>query len=625
MTSIIITDEDINQISSSMCLAFDDEHIRILKSLDSIDVQACPGSGKTTLIAAKLIILSQKLDFKKDAICVLSHTNVAKYEIIKRIEQSNNERALKLLAYPNFIGTIHEFVNKFIGVPYLRSLDRQIKIIDDEITATKITQLIPTTILSEFKVLEDKKCYSFKVNKVTGKDRYEANFPKQRDSSSFTSEDFTKELRAAKKKIFNDGYYFHDEMFVFGNAYLNQNDSLIKMLKDRFKYIFLDEMQDSSKVQEDLINRLFNENNNVIQRFGDVDQILFASMSTLNDSYNNQKNFFSRINTSNRFHSQIAMVAKNLSFSGINLCSRDSVDVIKPCLMVFQSSTDVLQNFTNLVKSEVVERRKIELPHVKALGWVTDKGIKKYFAEFSPEHDKRKYRPNKFITSFWLARQMINDGCDLNIPYQYIINSIVRLVKFVNDEVYNTESLFMFIEKINKTSEFKKCIFDIFSQIEAITGDLYNGIICNILDSLLIDSSINDNEDFIEYVLYQDCINIITTNQKTIDGISIDFSTIHGAKGETHDATLILESSYWGNYDIKLMLPWILGQEVDRCNLSKELGNYKNHSASIEHMRLLYVAMTRPKYLLCMAINKQNITDGQIQLFKDQGWSIKQC
>lgn len=626
MTSIVITDEDIDQISSSMGLTFDGEHRKILKSLDSIDVQACPGSGKTTLIAAKLIMLSHKLDFNKDAICVLSHTNVAKDEIIKRIEQSNNEKALKLLAYPNFIGTIHEFVNKFLGVPYLKSLDRQIKIIDDEITAARIKQLIPTTILSEFKVSEDKKCYSFKISKVNGEDKYQANFPKQRDSSSLTSEDFKKELRDAKNKIFNDGYYFHDEMFVFANAYLDQNQSLIKMLTDRFKYIFLDEMQDTSKAQEDLIERFFNKPNNVIQRFGDVDQTLFDGMGELNKGYNGQQNWFSKIHISNRFHHQIANVAKILSFSGIDLSSRDNTNDIKPCLIIFQSPTNVLQEFTNLVKSEIVEKKSIELPLVKALGWVkSSNGIKKYFTEFSPEHDKRKYLPNKFITNIWLVKQMIRDSSDLNIPYQHIINGIIRIVKFVCDEVYNTESLFKFIEKINRENEFKKCIFDIFSQIKSITEDSYYEIIDNIWNSLLLDSKIRDDKDFSEYTSYQDYMNIITTNQKTIDGITIDFSTIHGAKGETHDATLILESSYWGNYDIKLMLPWILGLEVDRSNLAKKLGNHRGHSVSTQHMRQLYVAMSRPRHLLCLAVSQQNITGDQIQLFEDQGWNIKMC
>ena len=54
-------------------------------------VQACPGSGKTTLLVAKLILLAQTVDFSKERICVLTHTNIAVDEIKKKIEKHRNK------------------------------------------------------------------------------------------------------------------------------------------------------------------------------------------------------------------------------------------------------------------------------------------------------------------------------------------------------------------------------------------------------------------------------------------------------------------------------------------------------------------------------------------------------
>ena len=48
---IDITDEDIDLLQQEMGLVFDDIRRECLKSYR--DVQACPGSGKTTLVAAK--------------------------------------------------------------------------------------------------------------------------------------------------------------------------------------------------------------------------------------------------------------------------------------------------------------------------------------------------------------------------------------------------------------------------------------------------------------------------------------------------------------------------------------------------------------------------------------------
>lgn len=48
ISKIEITNEDINWIQKIMPeIEFDDDRINVLKSLDSVDINACPGSGKT--------------------------------------------------------------------------------------------------------------------------------------------------------------------------------------------------------------------------------------------------------------------------------------------------------------------------------------------------------------------------------------------------------------------------------------------------------------------------------------------------------------------------------------------------------------------------------------------------
>ncbi|MFM2488798.1 UvrD-helicase domain-containing protein [Enterococcus avium] len=87
MDEIVITDEDIDWVESIMegDISFDKERRDIIKDLRSIDIQAFPGSGKTTVLVAKLAILANKWTSTSSGICVLSHTNVAREEIEKRI------------------------------------------------------------------------------------------------------------------------------------------------------------------------------------------------------------------------------------------------------------------------------------------------------------------------------------------------------------------------------------------------------------------------------------------------------------------------------------------------------------------------------------------------------------
>jgi hypothetical protein len=76
---IEITDEEIQYAERLLLPAgktFDDEPKAFIRDFRTIDLQAVPGSGKTTALLAKLVILEQKLPFAEGSgILVLSHTN----------------------------------------------------------------------------------------------------------------------------------------------------------------------------------------------------------------------------------------------------------------------------------------------------------------------------------------------------------------------------------------------------------------------------------------------------------------------------------------------------------------------------------------------------------------------
>ena len=102
---ITITDVDIDWVEGILDgnIKFDQPRRNIIKNLESIDIQAFPGSGKTTILVAKLAILAKKWTSTTSGICVLSHTNVAREEIEKRL--GNTEIGAELLRYPHFIGS----------------------------------------------------------------------------------------------------------------------------------------------------------------------------------------------------------------------------------------------------------------------------------------------------------------------------------------------------------------------------------------------------------------------------------------------------------------------------------------------------------------------------------------
>ena len=126
----VVTDADIAKAEAYLSVSFDEPRRQILRSNDSFDVQACPGSGKTTLLVAKLAVLADKWLHSRRGICVLSHTNVARQEIEKKLGGTPVGR--RLLAYPHFVGTIHGFVNEFLALPLLRAEGYHVRLIDND-------------------------------------------------------------------------------------------------------------------------------------------------------------------------------------------------------------------------------------------------------------------------------------------------------------------------------------------------------------------------------------------------------------------------------------------------------------------------------------------------------------
>jgi hypothetical protein len=116
--AINILDEDIADAEKLLLPAgktFDAERRTFIRCLETSDLQAVPGSGKTTALMAKLQILDRYLPFADGSgLLVISHTNAA----IDEINGKLRPYCQHLFSYPNFVGTIQTFVDQFLAIPY---------------------------------------------------------------------------------------------------------------------------------------------------------------------------------------------------------------------------------------------------------------------------------------------------------------------------------------------------------------------------------------------------------------------------------------------------------------------------------------------------------------------------
>ena len=78
---------------------FTEENQRsFLSATESLDVQAAPGNGKTTLLVAKLALLSRSWSSRTQGVCVISHTNAARDEIEKKLFKHPLASAFSLIS-----------------------------------------------------------------------------------------------------------------------------------------------------------------------------------------------------------------------------------------------------------------------------------------------------------------------------------------------------------------------------------------------------------------------------------------------------------------------------------------------------------------------------------------------
>lgn len=99
-----ITDNEIEVVEKLLLpenCHFADDAKEVIRHWKSTDISACPGSGKTTVLLAKLKLIADRMPLENGTgICVLSHTNVAVNEIRLKL----TEYADKITSYPNSLG-----------------------------------------------------------------------------------------------------------------------------------------------------------------------------------------------------------------------------------------------------------------------------------------------------------------------------------------------------------------------------------------------------------------------------------------------------------------------------------------------------------------------------------------
>ncbi|MEO5716254.1 MAG: UvrD-helicase domain-containing protein [Luteolibacter sp.] len=650
-----VTDGDIEWVSGLLKLRpLDAPRKEFLQGLVTTDVSACPGSGKTTLAVAKLAILARKWKSLSQGVCILSHTNVAKDEI--KVRLGHTIEGQRLLRYPHCIETIHGFVNRFLTTPWLHSAGRPLSVIDNDVTAAARRKHLSR---GDFRTLSG--FLSRKYKSFEGLRLGSADFQNPLVGTDFPSGSHTpmyKLAASALRHAAEEGYFCYDEIFTLAEAMLTQHPALASVLAHRFPFVLVDEMQDTSEQQDSFLRRIFPRDSDsvCIQRVGDPNQAIFEEMApNTTDPFPDPQRCI-HISNSFRFDSSIATIASGFARSpikptglqGLRLVEASALDH-RIFLFPDDDTSGVLPAFGRHVITSL-PAGQIGGALVTAVG-----GVHKAYEDVPPGHKhypktvshywqpytagaNRPARPACLVEYFHAAQTLATNSGELAACVDQVAGGLIRLCSVSGgkpDRRLHSRPHLQLTRLLASDKNANLTYRDLITRLllaretlSSSTWDEFTAISLKIAAFLGAPETppASALKGFLTWAESGPLIapgltadpNVYCHQEGDVR-LDIKLGSIHQAKGQTHSATLILET-FQNAHFLKSLLPWLTGdnQNGTRCN----------SDAAAQRLLLMYVAMTRPTDLLCLAMQKGSLGPGQRAAvsedkLKAKGWSIE--
>lgn len=536
-------------------------------------VRACPGSGKTYCVSARLARLI--LDWRNNyaGIAAVSFTNVAWQEIERKY--SDEFKLGDRISFPHFIGTIDSFINKYIFLPYghliLKCKNRPTLV--GEPHGIWTGKYFSDSLFDNISYKIDGTLYA--INDRVMPNNWSAN----------------NRIISSKKNINKGGFATQSDANYFAMKILEQFPQIAKALALRFPYLIVDEAQDTSDIQMRIIDLLIENGLNEVMLVGDPDQAIFewndARPDLLNEKFNAWEDSVV-LNESRRSSQLICNYTFNISsLAEASTAVNDVKDFThQPRVILYNNNLlEIVKDFiyeceqNGIVASEesiaVIYRSKnlvneiTGIPEIPFNGspWITHDNYTKDFAK-----GKFLYDNGDFKGGFKaIEKAILKQENNLSFCAEENIDRVIDKLGFVKFKTLVNQ----FINLLPKTD---------ITLGQWIT-DSNRAIKQNNLNFELKINNTRSNYSF-NQIFLNEKERIIDRNYR--------LGTVHSVKGETFDATLLFLK--------------------DRCATNTKYSNllFPNRQLKpkeMEELRIAYVGITRPRKILVIAVpNEENKT-----------------
>lgn len=579
-------------------------------------ILAVPGSGKTTVLLNRILNLIKNHNIDSSEIISITFSKSQGIDMEKRFLAQNPEFRGKIT-----FKTIHAFCYEIVR-NYMKLKNIKKTLIEGNNEFNRILILKRVYYQKNYKKLSDEEINDFFSI-------YDYTKNKMYDFEGYLRKNHFISNRSLMLKLYNlydeikiqNNFMDFNDLLILANEYISTDKKLLKALKNRYKFFQIDEGQDTSTLQFEIIRKIVFPENNVFI-VADDDQSIYSFRGASPENLLNFKDIYP--------NSKIFFMDKNF---------RSTKNIIKISNKIIQGNKIRYEKYS---KHTTEENSQIMLFKVKN-STIQARELVKRISEINPnETIGVLYRNN--ISSLYIADILKNNDIDFFVKenkFDFYSNRILNDVK----------NILLFSEDTTDLEVFKRIYFKLNAYIKKdfITKLEYKPYNQCVLESLLDLDELNDfylnkftslrndfkrlkrmkMEDKIDCILYElgygdyldnfnefsnlnynlifDLIKYLSKDLKTFDEFiekldnlkellknasssksNISISTIHSSKGLEYDNVFIIDL-------------------IDGEFPQKSILNSFDEKLLEEERRLFYVAMTRArKRLFLYTIKERN-------------------
>lgn len=596
-------------------------------------VLAVPGSGKTTVILNRIINLIENHDVLPKNILSITFSKSQGLDMERRF----------LKSFPNLKGqitfkTIHAFCYEIVK-NYMKIKNIKKTLIEGDEKINKST-LLKRYFFSmyEQKLLDDIikdffSLYDFTKNKMIDFEDY------VRKNKFISNRLLLLKLYKAYENLKLE-YNFIDfnDLLYLANKYISEDKNLLSSIKKRYKFFSVDEAQDTSMLQFEIIKKIVYPENNLFV-VADDDQSIYSfrgaepkNLLEFKKFYKDSKIFIMNHNfrsTKNIIEISNKLISKNKNRyqkNPICTCSENS----KIMLFRVKNAHIQMRKLLELIK----QLKKDESVGILYRNNISSIYVANYFLEndvdFFVKENGFDFYLNKILLDINNILQFSQNQTNLEVFKRiyfklnaYIKKDFISKLKYksydenILDALLDLDDLNSFyLKKFNALRNNFKMLkkLSMKYKIDFIVNELGYGeylenydeiqkLNSNLMIDILkyISSNLNSYDDFLQRL--KDIKEKLKDANKSSSNISI--STIHSAKGLEYDHVFLLDL-------------------VDGEFPQKNILNAMDSSLLEEERRLFYVAMTRAKKTLTLfTIKTRNEKEVDTSIFYEELKKLK--